>query len=130
MPQESADKAVRFIAKLVQMTQDRQIEWEAAEPTQGSRKFSAFEAMVKGQRLRIYKYEKQEPIRGLLGNLIEGSSSVTTMRNLRATTLEVVNADGKVVYSFEGKTGLSDLYESAAYSASKVDHLIDSVLTE
>jgi hypothetical protein len=36
--------------------------------------------------------------------------------------------DFVVTYTFEGLSGLSDLYESAAYSASNVDALIDAVL--
>jgi hypothetical protein len=36
----------------------------------------------------------------------------------------------RVLFSFEGKTGISDLYESAAYSAAKVDDLIDTVLAK
>jgi hypothetical protein len=46
---------------------------------------------------------------------------------VEVTCLEVLDG-GLVTYTFEGVSGLQDLYESVAYAASDVDALMDAVL--
>ena len=49
------------------------------------------------------------------------------IRKVEKTVLEVL--DGSLVtFTFEGMSGLRDLYDSVSFSASKVDELMDSVL--
>jgi hypothetical protein len=134
------DKTVRFISKLVQLTQDRKIEWQsAASPEQGT----AFLAVVGGRRIRIYKFSKEVPnpdyasyasptshvTTSSFGTIFGSTSAVPPKTILRSgAVLEVFDDAGRAAYKFENRTGLSDLYESASYSAAKVDDLMDAVL--
>jgi hypothetical protein len=137
MPRESNDRAVQFISKLVQLTQDRKLDWES-RPSPKSKEQAAFFCEVAGKKLRLYRFSEQVPNPEYDIYTAAYPSTFITLGSrppepsrtklIHGTVLEVLDESGRASYTFENKTGLSDLYESAAYSASKVDQLIDSVL--
>jgi hypothetical protein len=56
-----------------------------------------------------------------------GASPKRSTRKADVTCLEIL-VFGLVTYTFDVLSGLSDLYDTAAYSASNVDALIDAIL--
>jgi hypothetical protein len=123
---DRTDRAAQFITKLLQLTQEKKIEWRpTGSPRDDGR--TAFLADVEGKTLRLYRYQKQSE--GYEVTDFFGSSPSTRKRNrmVEVTCLEVVDF-GLVTYTFEGLSVLSDLYDSAAFSASNVDALIDAIL--
>jgi hypothetical protein len=134
---EPKDKTVRFIAKLIELSQNGTIVWS---PTgRGPSNYAIFETYVDDKKLRISKDEVQPPppppptttSGGLLSNLSLLSLG-TSFSGSRMTlySLDVIDNQGRVVYSFGLRAGLSDLYESAAFSASGVNDLMNSVLSK
>lgn len=121
-----ASKTVQFISKLVQLTQDRKINWDVAGKQGES---AAFTATVEGRKIRIFRHTEQRPLEvGTTGTGLGGLLGVIPRQTIRKVGLEVLDEAGRTAYSFEDVTGLSDLYESASFSASKVAELMDSVL--
>lgn len=124
MAAEKPDKAVQFVAKLVQLTQDNELRWESApNPKEGTDRSAsaAFTTQIDGSRLRTYKVNRE----------VRRESPFTTggrPTTIRVVLLEVLDDFDQVTYTFSGITGLTDLYESASFSASKVNELMDSVL--
>jgi hypothetical protein len=110
-------RAAQFVTKLLQLTQEKRIEWRPLpSPRDDGR--TAFEAEIEGKHLRLYRYQKEAdpwltfPLKG---------------RTAEVTCLELLEGD-LVTYTFEGTSGLRDLYESAAYATSDVESLMDAVL--
>jgi hypothetical protein len=140
--QEERDKSVRFISKLVQLTQDRKVKWEAVTAPPNSE--AAFATDIEGRKLRIFRYSERIPNPDYAAYTSPGltlGSTLTTLSILgttkpappetvirSGTILQIIDAQGRSVYKFENRTGLSDLYESASYSAAKVDELMDTIL--
>ena len=140
---EDRDKSVRLISKLVQLTQDQHIKWQVGNTAPGAE--TSFVSTVEERKLRIYRYSEKitnpdyisytSPYNLFFGSSIKSSGLLGTARPAPPETitragivLEVLDEMNRPVFKFENRTGLSDLYESAAYSASKVDELIDAVL--
>ena len=124
-----ADKSVQFIAKLVQLTQDKRLRWESApRPNQSEEAPSAaaFTASIEGKNLRLYKV-KREVVADFLSGMF-GPRDAPRRRIIWTAILEILDEFGQATFTFERTTGLNDLYESASYSASRVDDLMDSVL--
>ncbi|TJV05097.1 MAG: hypothetical protein E5Y12_10060 [Mesorhizobium sp.] len=131
-----ADRAVKFISKLVQLTQSKLIEWDSI--TAPDDKLSAaFVADLEGRRIRIRKYSKEYPnpeyerytqSPAIAAFIVSGREPPKTV--LRSgIILEVLNNKGLPIYNFDNKTGLSDLLETASYSSAKIDDLMESVLS-
>jgi hypothetical protein len=133
------DRAVKFITKLVKLTQERKVEWgSTSSPEAGG---TAFMAEIDGRRIRLYQYSKEVPnpdyatfaspfsVTSSAAISLFGPKPPPPQTILQAgTVLEIFDDGGRAAYKFENRTGLRDLYESASYSAAKVDDLIDSVL--
>ena len=137
---DKREKSVLFIAKLLRLTQDGKIEWDPVPAPRGANE-TAYEAYLNDRGLRLYRYDEQvlTPA-GLEAAGIPTMSTHSTWANTafedrprkrtaRFTVLEIL-ANGLVTYTFRDTTGLNDLYESAAYKASKVEHLMDSILSQ
>lgn len=119
---DKTTRAAQFITKLLQLTQEKKIDWVASlSPRDDGR--TAFMAEVEGKTLRLYRYQEQVDEFADTGALFP----TRRRRAIDATCMEVVES-GLVTYTFEGLSGLSDLYDSAAYSASNVDAFIDAIL--
>jgi hypothetical protein len=130
MASDMADKPVQFIVKLVQLTQDGKLRWKSARsPEQDRAKTGpgAFVAEIDGRRLRLYK-AKREIVYNPLSGFIFSPPEEPRTRIIQISVLEVLDEFDQAAYSFEDMTGLNDLYEAAAYSASKVADLMDAVL--
>jgi hypothetical protein len=140
MAKSDRDRTVRFISKLVQLTQDKKIQWETSSSAD-----RGFIAKINARQVRLYKYSEEIPnpayaqyadpysiyststitIGGLFNQQRpEPPKTIITS----GVILEVYDNAGRPAYKFDSTTGLYDLYESASYSAAKVDELIDSVL--
>lgn len=100
---DSHDKAVKFIAKLLRMTQEKKLEWSPA-PTGG------FFSQIEDRRLFVTRDRE-----GLYWEY-----------TLVVSPLE----EGAASYSFVDTTGLDDLWESARFTASKIEELMDTVLAK
>jgi hypothetical protein len=130
MAAEKPDKSVQFIAKLVQLTQDKKIEWDSVSSprTPGDKVVRAeFVTTVDGTKLRTFETTKEVQL-DFPATVFFTTHDAPKTRSVRVPILEVLDEQGRVTYTFESKTGLSDLYEAAAYSASKVDDLMDAIL--
>lgn len=111
------DKTTQFISKLVQLTRDGKLEWEASFVTPEDSVSTAYEATIDETRLRIYRAKRR---------VDTGFTSAVAFTT--GVVLEVLDEMQRSLYSFEDKAGINDLYESAAYSAAKIDDLVNSVL--
>lgn len=132
-----SDRTVQFISKLVQLTQDKKLEWQALPSSSSG---GVFLAEVDDRQLRLYKYSEQVPVpAGPSSNVIANTFSsiakstgfaysTPTMMTKSGVRLAVSGKDGVGLYTFDDIAGLSDLYESASYSAAQVDELIDFIL--
>jgi hypothetical protein len=130
MTVEKLDKSVQFVAKLVQLTQDKKIKWDGvSSPRATGDKVSRAEFLttVEDTKLRVFEATREVVLDATVGILF-GSRDQSKTRMVKVPILEVLDDQGRVTYTFENKTGLGDLYQAAAYSASKVDDLIDAVL--
>ena len=126
---EKKDKAVQFIAKLLRLTQAGSIEWNPV-PSPRNPDETAYTAYLEDQRVRLYQYDEEVTVWGGGGSSLAeilGSRQGPEKRIVRSTALEILT-NGLVTYTFKNQAGLSDLYESAAYVASKVEDLMDAVL--
>jgi hypothetical protein len=125
-PPEKGDKSVQFISKLVQLTQEKSITWEpTALPGSDDSSLNAvaYKTEVDGKELRLYRARRELSELDPFGILYGGDEKKRVV-----SILEVLDEFGRAVYAFQDRAGLDDLYESASYSASKVDDLMDSVL--
>jgi len=121
----SKDKAVQFIAKLLRLTQAGAIEWSVG-PSPRDTDEIAFTASIEERMVRLYQFD-EEVMAWDDADIIFRPN--TGKRIIRSTALEVLT-DGYVAYTFKNQAGLSDLYESVAYAASKVEDLMDAVLAK
>jgi hypothetical protein len=143
-----SDKTVKFISKLVKLTQAGKLEWEPERPPrQGAE--TSFVTEVEGRRLQIYRYSDEIPNPWYM---YPNNSIITTSANIfnpsgifnqgiaapqdtrqtiikSGVVLEVFK-DNLSVYKFDSISGLSDLYESAAFSGAKVGELMDAILAK
>ena len=119
---DKTSRAAQFITKLLQLTQEKKIDW-AASPSPRDDGRTAFIADVEGKTLRLYQHQLQVDEFSDTGFLFPTRKG----RTIDVTCLEILDF-GLVTYTFEGLSGLSDLYDSAAYSASNVEALIDAIL--
>jgi hypothetical protein len=152
---KTSDKTVKFVAKLVQLTQDGRCNWTAEGSATGGG--ANLTASIDGASLRIYQnsevvenplwmYVHRDELQdSLSSNYVTLSPSINVWNrrvlspkikeDVPATivrkdiVLEVLK-DGIPVYRFTDVTGLSDLYDSAAFSAAKVGDLMDAVLSK
>jgi hypothetical protein len=135
---DKREKSVLFIARLLRLTQDGTIEWDPVPAPRGSNE-TAYETALNDRKLRLYRFDEEvmtwagwEAANTLPHQSIYAgwpSEDAPKKRIVRSTVLEVL-VNGLVTYTFRDTTGLGDLYESAAYKASKVEHLMDSVLSQ
>lgn len=118
------DRTVKFIAKLLELTQTDRIKWEIAGDQQ-------YKSIISGRNIRLKKEirEVKDP-NVLTSRVMFGNSKgpVPKIRRLKFTVLELLSDDGIVVFKFDTISGLSDLFDSVSYAASGVSALIDDVL--
>jgi len=129
MANTATDKSVKFLAKLLELTQEKKLVWKAESSPRGT---TAFECRLENgtRSLRLYRYIEDvevydpQPYSRIQDML---TPKAPRIRKVEKTVLEVL--DGSLVtFTFEGMSGLRDLYDSVSFSASKVDELMDSVL--
>ncbi len=127
------DVAVKFVSKLVQLTQEGKLNWRGtAAPVRFKNvpPSAAFLTEIDGKSLRIYKTRNERTVLsgggllGTLGTLEPQTKTVVTMDPV----LEVLDKYQQTAYAFEETAGLDDLYEAAAFASADVNELIDSVL--
>jgi hypothetical protein len=133
------DKTVQFISKLVQLTQDGKLSWQ---PISSSTTGNVLLAQIDDRQLQLQRYSEKVPVPSTVestANVVASTiSSIAQSTGLLPSTsatmtktgvrLTVSGKDRQGFYTFDDKAGLSDLYESASYSAAQVDELIDLVL--
>jgi hypothetical protein len=126
----SKDKAVQFIAKLLRLTQTGAIEWSVG-PSPHDTDEIAFTASIEERMVRLYQFN--EEVRTVTtwddADTMLSIRPNSEKRITRSTALDVLS-DGYVAYTFKNQAGLSDLYDSVAYAASKVEDLMDAVLAK
>ena len=136
MAKDTREKSVQFISKLVQLTQDGKLKWTAESPREDET-VTPLKTTLEGRTLRISKYWKIVPNPDYERWASHEPFSITIYDRDReppktvtrsGTVLELTDDYDRVVYRLENKTGLSDLYESAAFSGSKIDDLMNVVL--
>ena len=112
MNRSKVDKSVQFIAKLLKMTLERELKWQATEGR------GSDAALLAGRALMLSKYVVSEGY----WSRIDGHPKVF---------LDVFDMDkSEKLFSFVDVEGLPDLYEAASFEASKIEDFIDEVLKE
>jgi hypothetical protein len=134
------DRLVQFVARLVQLTKEGHLEWRAVPQTEKHGVGEAFRADVEGKTLQIrrFEYEANNPeydswrlFGRSIGKALGGSDEPPPKTIIRSgVDMAVVGSRGQAIYKFPPVTGLTDLYDSAAYAAAGVDKLISSVLSD
>jgi hypothetical protein len=125
------DKSVEMIARLLELTQQGKLKWHSAAPPKGIDTPVAFQASYENFNLRIYQAERPNPDLGEISvSVLTFGVSRKAPDRITVTILELLDSQGRAVYKFDFKAGLSNLYDSASYSAAGVDRFINAVLGE
>lgn len=127
-------KPVRFISRLVQLTQEGKIDWQIVDTQAGGPILST---AINDRGLRLFKYSEtvSNPDYARHVAMYGGISTIVFHRpvppetiHIAGIALEILDDKGRPAYKFDDTTGLQDLYESASFRAARVDDLMDSVL--
>lgn len=121
---EKQDRTVEFISRLVQMTQDGEIKWVIGQDLLDSMG-SVFYATVNKRNLRLFQVVREELVADAWAPFSKGQPE---KRRVKRTQLELLDDNERPSFVFEKVAGLSDLYDGAAFSASGVADLMNSVL--
>ncbi|WP_458424953.1 hypothetical protein [Methylorubrum extorquens] len=116
---EDISKSVRFIAKLLELTQDGHLSWEIGAE-------ESFTTNLEGRILKIHQVRRRADPAGSGKNATRTWLGTPAFKNVVA--LELLNEEGKVTFKFENVAGMRDLWQAVNFSASKVDDFIDKVL--
>lgn len=119
------NRTVEFVSRLVRLSQEDRIKWRPVPPSRGDKNYSAFQAKIGGRNLRIEEttQEIEDP-----SSVFMLSTRVSPRLMTTSAYLDVLDEDGRVMYTLRNVAGLSDLFRSAGAAASGIEELIDSVL--
>jgi hypothetical protein len=119
-------KEIEFVAKLIQLTQAKRIEWQfveddnkiTADPT--AQAFDIYHTEVDGERLRLYQLTAM------------GLGPYADDRDLpywaTATVLELLGDKGKVLWSIRHVPGLAELLRSIKFVSGQVENRIEKIM--
>ena len=137
------DKVIKFVAKLIELTQDGKVVWSTIEPRRTLKSHPDYPVDLvyvteyKEKRLGLYR---QRADYVTLGSLLSGSfgttgysgfSGTSPQRNSRiGTILEMVDYSGNCLWTFPEVSGLQDLYDAVQYQVAGVKNYLDSVISD
>lgn len=117
---EDTNKSVRFIAKLLELTQDNRLSWKIGPE-------GTYSAKLEDKLLKIYETRRKIMPDPVPKGVISWSRS-PVIKNV--IVLELLNSDETRAFKFEAIAGMRDLLQAVSFSASKVDEFIDKVLSK
>jgi hypothetical protein len=115
-----------FIAKLIQLTQAKRIEWKPGKPSGAlvadptARLSSLYETTVEGEALRVY----QVTALGFARDPHEGDLPYWPTQ----TVLEFVDGQGEALWAVRSVSSLHDLLRSIQFVADRVRGRIDRIM--
>jgi hypothetical protein len=132
MSVDKSDVTYEFIARLLELTQDKELTWSSVGSIDG---VTAFGATLDNRRLRVRKiahdeyHKANQPIWSTAPPNYMHVPPPLKLGTSHRPVLELLDSKtGDVIYTFSGTYGLDDLYEAASFAAGKVDEFIASVL--
>jgi hypothetical protein len=138
MANDNKNQLIEAIAKLIKLTQEGRIMWQAADKTglpsdtDISRSDSVYTAVYRNQRLRIYRSltrMRRDDTAAWLRSMSkpELGSSYTWIHSV---VLQFVDDDGRTKWTFPRNDALSDLLTAVQYQSAGVGEFINSLLAE
>lgn len=130
----SDEQASQAVARLNELTQEGEVSWITTDPdaledhVEGKVQASVFETKYTGKRLFLYKHATEHyvhPDEARLTGMPPGETY--TKMEVR---LEIVDSDGKPVWTFPKSSALKDLYSTVSYHASGAGELIGQLVEE
>ena len=125
------EKLVELVAKLIELTQESSLNWIVVEANKDSEPGftktigAVFQTFYKGKYLRTYKREYDNTEENHMYNMFTHQPSYSI-----DIVLEIVDKDGRPIWSFPHVTGITDLYGAISYRVAGVEKFIDDVLSD
>jgi hypothetical protein len=137
MPKD--EKILDTVAKLIELTQDGKLRWEARAPIDEMKEYpdermqTVFTTLYKDKRLRLYKriyrvVTYEAPWWGFVGTSYERRFKEESWHS--QTTLEILDSSGLKLWTFPQMSALDDLLESVQYQAAEVKAYLEEILSD
>lgn len=137
--EESSDRELEAILKLIKLTQDGTLKWEAAMPwgdlveNEATQYSSVFSCDYGDKLLRMFTEKKRiDKPSGLFQHLMD-SQYLNGDRKYpywaEKVVLEITNQNGQSLWRFPYKSAIGDLFSAAKYQVAGVKDLLDSLLS-
>jgi hypothetical protein len=133
------DKLLKFVAKLIELTQEKKMNWSLKNPrppliSDPDFAGTVFAAEFKSSFLGLYrrkeKFAKGFGV-GVVASVLASQLYGDIQKEWRwVTILEITDYANNCLWTFPKISGLDDLYNAVEYFVSGVGDLIDSVLRE
>lgn len=137
------DRFIALVAKLLELTQDGKIKWDATRPRASLTNDPDLAVDVvytthhQRKRLGLYQIKRryEAPPKGSLSAIISGYSGY--YRNILGTPppkwqldhiLELIDDSGNCLWTFPSVSGLGDLFSAVQFQAAGVSEFLDDVL--
>lgn len=131
---EHQSKWVAAIIKLIKYTQEGRLKWVPGkidgEASLDDQKIEiVFVTVYKDKTLRLYKYSyKVEDLSPINFLLFEKKQKIPYWDS--AIALELIDKEGKTLWTFPNNNALKDLLEAVRYQVAGVDDFLDEILCE
>lgn len=133
--EESQDRELEAILKLIKLTQDGNIKWQAKKPwgdlvnSETTKYASVFFCLHDGKRLRIFieKQRHDKPFYYETSWVMANLDKRTYPYWDEGVELEITNEDGQSLWRFPHKSAISDLLNAAKYQVAGVKDFLDSL---
>jgi hypothetical protein len=134
MPSDK-EKTIKFVAKLLELTQDGAVTWTVIEPRQSLKTHPDFPVDLlyvtthKDKRLGLYQQRRgYVTLRDALFSSSGYSGFESKNPSRVGTFLEMIDDQGNCLWSFSEVNGLQDLYDAVQYQVAGVKGYLDAVL--
>ena len=140
---EPKDRELDAILKLVKLTQDGKLTWNATQPwgelvnTESRRIESVFSCEHEGRRLRIYvekeRVDRPTGFGALISNNVIaglGTTAPTYPYWTTKTVLEITDVEGRNLWRFPSKPAVNDLLTAVKYHVAGVKEFLDKLLAD
>ena len=138
--EESADRELEAILKLIKLTQEGTLKWKSAElsgdlhETNTIKYVNVMTCSYAGKELRIFTRKKLKERPSVLDGLISNASIFNTERTypywVEADVLEITDKQGQSLWRFAHKSAIDDLLNAAKYQVSGIKDFLGDILSK
>lgn len=116
MSDELEEKYVRFVSKLIELTQAGMLKWKA-------RNENEYFAVLNGRTLDVYRTDETS-VQSNLASVIVGAG------RRRIYALNIGKTEDADMFSIKNQYGVQNLFTSVVLASTKVESFMDSVLSD